>query len=500
MSSVNIRRAVDNIRANITAYTPVVEMIVNGIQAIDELERSDGRISVRALRHAQGRLDAQPTEVIGFEVEDNGVGFTEEHRESFDTLYTDRRIAEGGKGFGRFTCLKYFEDLHVESVYRDGEDFMSRRFRMGKGQDIIVDEKIADSDKFESGTRIRLTGLKKAPSPFEIELVTIAKNLVERLLPYFITQGYACPRIVLSEIDGSRDICLNEFVSNEVEPFIQEMPAGQQQFALPTRDTEEDFLVRVFKFYSPGNRKSRVSLVAHKREVSWSMLHKYIPEFEEEFYERRNNEGGRNYIVKAYVFGSYLDRNVSLERGGFEFAMENDLIYGIAQTDVEKEGAAIARNVMGSEMHLRQEKKKERVQSYVDEEAPWHKDIVSTADLSGMAYNPTSEEIEAHLQREKFSQEREIKKGVARILSETNIEGMGESVVDIVKKISDTSKNDLVHYIAQRRAILDLFGKSLEVNGAGRYATEGVVHDIIFPRRGGHRKNSLWRAQSLDCG
>ena len=78
--------------------------------------------------------------------------------------------------------------------------------------------------------------------------------------------------------------------------------------------------MRVFKLYSPRNQKSRISLVAHKREVSGSGIHKYIPEFEDEFFERDQSgefDRERNYIIKAYVFSPYLDRNVSLERGGF---------------------------------------------------------------------------------------------------------------------------------------------------------------------------------------
>ena len=126
-------------------------------------------------------------------------------------------------------------------------------------------------------------------------------------------------------------------------------------------EKEKEFLVRVFKLYAPRNQKSRISLVAHKREVSGSVLHKYIPEFEDEFYESDGNgkvDQERNYIIKAYVFGPYLDENVSLERGGFEFAMDNDLNHGIAQADIEKAAAAIARDAVGSDITLRQEKEK----------------------------------------------------------------------------------------------------------------------------------------------
>ena len=152
MSNINIKRAVENIRANTTVYTPVVEMIVNAIQAIDESGRTDGKVSVRALRNSQAELFGSLPDVTSFDIQDNGIGFTDEHRDSFDTLYTDRRIGEGGKGFGRFTCLKYFEDLHVKSVYREGSGFKCRSFSMGKDHDIIVREEKMVSEHRDSRT------------------------------------------------------------------------------------------------------------------------------------------------------------------------------------------------------------------------------------------------------------------------------------------------------------------------------------------------------------
>ena len=270
---------------------------------------------------------------------------------------------------------------------------------------------------------------------------TIAKNLVERLLPYFINQDYLCPEIVLSESDGRDQIRLNDFVSNAVSAFIREIVFEENQFTLKSADDEEEFVVRVFKIYAPKNHKSRISLVAHQREVSGSVLHKYIPEFEEQFYEK---EGGgvvgqeRNYIIKAYVFGQYLDRHVSLERGGFEFGMDKDLAFGIGQTEIEKAAAEIARDAVGSDIRLRQEKKRERVQSYVNEEAPWHKKVLSKMDLSEMPWNPVNEIIEGYLQREKFAQELVIKRDVEKILSETSLENVKDKVVEIVDRISET--------------------------------------------------------------
>ena len=493
MSNVNIRRAVGNIRRNTTVYMPVVETIVNAVQAIDELGGAGGRVSVRALRGTQGKLDGGLPDVTGFDIEDNGIGFNDAHRQSFDTLYTDRKIAEGGKGFGRFTCLKYFEDLRVKSVYREDSGFSLRRFSMGKEHDIIVNERVKGSAKTESGTIVSLNSLKGAS--FDARLSTIAKNLTERLLPYFIAQNYVCPEIVLSEADGSGPIQLNEFVSNEVSAFIQEIRVEPNKYTLmASGQVEEEFSVRVFKIYAPKNHSSRISLVAHRREVSGSVLHKYVPEFESEFSEKSASavvDRERNYVIKAYVFGSYLDANVSLERGGFEFTMDRDLFFGIAQMDIETEAASIAKNAIGDEIRLRQEKKREHVRSYVDEEAPWHKDILGEVDLSEMPYNATKEQIETYLHTAKFARERTIKGDVDKLLSEANLGDVRENVVEIVSKISGSSKNELIHYIALRRKILDILGKSLEVDESGSYSSEGVVHDIIFPRKGDTEKTAF---------
>ena len=473
-------------------------MIVNAIQAIEERGEEGGRVFVRALRSTQAELDGFLPDIVGFQIEDNGVGFTDAHRDAFDTLYTDHRIAQGGKGFGRFTCLKYFEDLTVQSVFREGSGFKSRSFSMGKDHDIVIGEKVMPTEGSDSGTIVDLVGLRKEKG-FEKELRTVSRNLVELLLPYFITEGYSCPRIVLSERDNDDQFVLNDFLRNEGSDSIREIPVEPNTFTLQAAEQEEEFLVRVFRIYSPRNQKSRISLVAHQREVSGSILHNYIPEFEDEFYEKEvDAEVGRprNYIIKAYVFGPYLEKNVSLERGGFEFAMEDDLLLGIGQAAIEKDAAMIARDAVGTEISLRAMKKQERLQSYVDEKAPWHKDILGKIDLSEMSYQSTNEDIEALLQREKFAQETAIREDVVKLLGQSTQEDFKEEdfkekVGAIVRRISDTSKNDLIHYIATRREVLQLLERGLESDPSGGYSSEGLVHDIIFPRRGDTENTSF---------
>lgn len=493
MSNVNIRRVVENIRSGTTVYTPLVETIVNAIQAIEAAGARDGKVNIVVERSKQTELDGTIPEVESFIVSDNGIGFTEENRDSFDTLYTDLKLTHGGKGFGRFTCLKYFSDVLIESTFLSSDGHMRRTFRMGKDTEIIVGEKIEPLEAGASGSKVTLSKVKENRFQ-DKQLTTIARSVVERLLPYFIDEEHTCPRVIVEEADGPGRIVLNEFVNNALSALIKEIPLTGNSFSLDTPNGDRQFIVRLFKIYSPRNQRSKISLVADRREVTETSIYNYIPEFIDEFYEQAgaaDDVRDRNFIVKAYVFGPYLDANVSLERGGFEFEKESDLIHGISQADIERNAAEIARQALGETIAARQEKKRKRVQEYVESEAPWHRTIVQDIDLSSMPYNPTAEQIETVFQKEKYNQEVAIRREVAEILTGTGPENLAEGVAGIIERISKTSRNDLVHYIAMRRSVLDIFQRGLELRDDGTHHSEGTVHDIIFPRKGDSERTSF---------
>lgn len=488
MSPINeISRAVENIRANTTIYTAIVEVVVNAIQAIEAKGKSDGLVQIKAGRSGQLETDGSLPSISHFEISDNRVGFTDENRDSFDTLYSDLKIQDGGKGFGRVTCLKYFDRFHVESDYlNDSNGYTYRSFRMGKGKDIIVDEVLSTSKKSESGTTVRLDWLRQGKS-IDKRLDTIARALVEKLLPYFITAGYKCPDIILTESDGSDAVILNDFVNNQISSVIQEITVPLNHFDIGLGETKEHFTVRLFKFFFPKNVKSRISLVAHKREVSSTLLHTYVPEFIDDFYEKSAEETGgvgRNYILKGLRIGNLLGRACVPRTRSFDLDAGGDLLYGIGQTDIEKSAAQVAQEALGTDIISRQEKKKGRVVTYVDEDAPWHKTLLKNLDLTSLPYNPSNEEIELRLQKEKFRQEALLRKEVTQVLAGADLNDLKETVSRLVEAISESSKNDLVHYVALRRNVLDIFSRSLAVDSEGKYQTEGLVHDIIFPRKG----------------
>ena len=282
MSNVNVKRLVENIRSGTNIYTPLVELVVNAIQAIDAKGIQNGLVEIEVLRNGQADIIDRLEDVDGFRVKDNGTGFTKTNRDAFDTLYTEQKIADGGKGFGRFTCLKYFDRVKVSSTFTEDDAFFDRSFRMGLDKDIIVDEMEGPSLAQATGATIEISGIKSVRFP-DKKLETISRVVVERLLPYFVDQDRPCPRVVIREAKNPSDtVSLNDYLGKE-NSQIAEMKVDEGAFSLSANEDEKTFQVRVFKFFAPRTAKSKVSLVAHRREVTDNPLQTYIPEFGEEF-------------------------------------------------------------------------------------------------------------------------------------------------------------------------------------------------------------------------
>src|SRR3546814_5873510 len=111
------------------------------------------------------------------------------------------------------------------------------------------------------------------------------------------------------------------------------------------------------------------------------------------------------FVIKAYVFGDYLNDNVSLERGEFRFQTDADLLNGSSQTDIEQRAAEIAQTSVGAEIAARKQRKQARIVEYVETQAPWHRSLSGEVDFSALPMKTSNQDIELHLQKKKFEKE-----------------------------------------------------------------------------------------------
>ena len=114
---------------------------------------------------------------------------------------------------------------------------------------------------------------------------------------------------------------------------------------------------------------------------------------------------------------------------------------------------------------------------------PWHRILAKEVDFSALPMRPSNQDIELHLQKKKYEKEVVTRTQVTALLNSENPDELGEKISQLIESISDSSKNDLIHYVSMRKCVLDLFSKSLEIGADGKHKSEGEVHDVIMPRK-----------------
>ena len=204
------------------ALFPVYEAVVNSIHSIDELRKQDdsyqGKIIIKVIRSGQTSAfgDAK-SEINGFEIIDNGIGFNEDNFKSFQTLDSDFKIDLGGRGIGRLLWLKAFKSVKITSVFEEKGELFERAFQFSIQND-ISDENYDKSISKMRETSILLKDIHKnylVYLPKTIE--TISRNILEHCLWYFIRTGGA-PDIFI--IDGEESVSLQ----NEFDYLMHEAP------------------------------------------------------------------------------------------------------------------------------------------------------------------------------------------------------------------------------------------------------------------------------------
>lgn len=501
MSKINIDRIVKDIKSKTTSLTPIIEAICNSIDAIDS-KRTDGTIDIIVKRNNNPSFDFDTVhlpDIDSIDIIDNGIGFTEENKDSFDTYRSGFKMSNGGKGFGRFMYLKYFNHVSIESIFCENGKYKKRCFTFGHADEIIENETIVDiefNETIHTGTILHLTSIKD--HDLDKGLDVIARKLVERLLAFFVTGGENTPKITIKEEGGSNPIVLNNYIGKD--SAIQQV-GKEEPITLKGRTKDWEFLVKTYKIYYSA-LTNKICLTANMREVTDSALHNYVPEFKETMFEITNGIQ-KNFMIKAYVQGTYLDENVTTERDGFNFGKEDDLYSDLSEKQIMKAVAQIVKNYFVADIEKRYNDKKQKVEHYVYNHAPWNKTLLKDVDMESIPIGISDFDLEMRFQKIKFDKEQTARIALKELQDkhskneEETEDTLEDEINEILKNVTDTAKNDLAHYVCQRRKIIELFDDLRKRIDGGKSHKESELHNLIFPmikddRDVEYEEHNLW--------
>lgn len=469
------------------ALLPLLEAVVNGIQAVDSqvVGSSDsGRVSVRVHRDSQGEFDFGSTgpgrvalkPIVGFSIEDNGVGFTPENMASFETLDSDFKADIGCRGVGRLLWLKAFDRVSIESSYRDVDgDFRERCFRFSVEREV---EHEGETGVFGgTGTVVHLSGFKddyQRNAPKGVD--SIAREVFEHCVWYFLRPGGA-PDVTIA--DEHESVSLGELMHEFVYSALP-----RTRFEV---EGEAFDMVNLCLKSSTRNAVPRLYWCAASRVVSEENLTGKVPGL----YGRLRDEASTEFTYVCYLTSDFLDAHVRSDRTAFDIPervvgqmLSNELsldgIRGHLLEEVEK--------LLAGPLEAARNLGRDRIHKFVSNHAPRYRPVLARLEALGVTVDPSVKDRDLELQLHSYLQKLEAVTFVEgqAIFAEAGSEppeDYSKRLAKYIDTVNDINKSDLAAYVSRRRVILDILARLIRADERGKYCREDAIHSLLIPMR-----------------
>lgn len=459
---------------------PLFEAVVNSIHSIDSAIQEDkipsiseGEINIKIIRSNQtSAFEEDKADIAGFEILDNGLGFNNQNFESFQTLDSEHKIELGCRGVGRLLWLKAFNRVSVTSTFEEAGSISTRSFEFNVNNDIHKEVK-RETPKERIKTSIKLLEIKKEYSKYLRKMpLTIARDLLEHILWYFIRKGGA-PEIFI--VDGTEKISLQ----NEYDTMMLNA-SSPSTFKIKSKEFE----ITHVKLKSSLQNKHIINYSAANRVVKEESLQGKIPGLFGFL-----NDGDENFAYMCFLTSDYLTEKVAPERVGFNISESVEGIFAedeISFSEIREKALEEISKYLDQYLVDNRLKGIERVKKFVDEKAPRYRPILDRISENDKIVDPSISDkdldIKLHTYLTYF--ESQLLAEGHDLLVPRSIEDQedySQRIDDYLSKASDLKRSDLANYVAHRKVILDLLSKAIERNQDGRYSKEDVLHKLIMP-------------------
>lgn len=468
--ALDLRGRLRNFRlAPSRGLVPVFEAIINSIHAIDAAGRSRGRISVELMRTTQQEMslgdgEASLAPISGFRITDDGLGFNDENYQSFQTSDSSYKLRLGGRGVGRFTWLKAFAHVRVESTYRVRAGGLRRRAFSFSFDGLSDEADEAAPAESREGTTVQLGELLTEYSGHvPKKLGTLGQRVLVHCL--FAVRGATNPVDVLI-VDGGETFNVSAEIAE----------------ALRTAETDERevlgdrFTMTHLRLTSAEVSSHRVAFLANRREVCADVILPHVK-------GRLATHEGDGFWWITLVESSALDRSVSSERDTFLFPEAPDPLFPqqLSMQRLREELMPVVTERLEPYLAPLRQRSRDQVRAYVQNEAPEYRHLLAMRAELVEALPPdlAPERLDLELHRLNYKLEAEVREKGARLAREPRVD---EAAYDeFLSEANAVGKANLAKYVLQRRMILTLLKSALTRTAEGRYELEEAVHKIIFP-------------------
>ena len=462
---------------------PLFEAISNSIDAIHEAGETKGRIDIEIVRDQNSMFASLETnaqrqlaDIEGFVVRDNGIGFTEKNYREFNIADTTNKAGSGGKGVGRFTWLKTFKTVKIESQFFEGSEHKLRKFAFVSVGNGIEGYEFNSTAGEKRETTISLADYiepyrRRCPKSDDV----IAAFIVEEFLDLFV--GSSRPKLLLHDPLADYDIDLYQFYDTKMVK-----QSKRQEYEIKGNP----FVLVDVQLHTTHISEHRIYLCARDRAVEPEKL--TLPNLP----SRLKTEEGEEFIYSVYVSAPILTETVNADRTGFDLPEDNaDSPSGeLSLSEIREFVREHAKEYLSEYIEPLKQKKRERIEKYASEEGLMFKPILRrlTNAFDDIGIEASDSEIDQRLYQEYQRVQLDLRKRTQRLLEDADHPEYSEyqafeaRLLENLGEISEMNQSALVNYVKQRKAVIEFMRKLLSQQSDGSYSLEAKVHSLICPR------------------
>lgn len=458
-------------RLNVSLEKSLAEAVVNSIHA------GANSINVQLLN---SNSSFRAVKII-----DNGEGFTTSNLDSFFKLHSDFKKAKGGKGVGRATWYRFFDNVSIESFFH--EDGKQWKLHFSLPRNATESRIVKDNIIFEKNTTtVELTSYQGDPL-LGFNAASMKQFLLKELLVMLITKKEAGSEVNIEIGVFDDGQCIEtETISDSDLPNIKSTVA----FSLSLFDKTFDFsLLCIHASFSTKNSVV-TGFIAGERTISNfetalglkiqaptnSYTGQYLFLLDSTFFnDNKYTTEGRDRVI----FPDTLD----LHGNNFKENLKEKLISAIADFfDQEVPCHAEERTRIVNEIY-------ELYPQYLSSE---YRQIIDSVLLETVGRVDRFEVLKK-LNRHDFAKEYSFKADLERLLGNNKVsDDLKNETIDFAQKTTEQAKGVLANYFWYRKVIIDQLQKLREDNEK----SEDVLHELFFARYETQvqtsLKNCLW--------
>jgi len=444
--------------------------------------------------------------IKSFSITDNGVGFTDENYEKFTSVIY-KTNHEGGKGLGRMAFLKVFKDVHINSVFREGENVFSRDFKFSVDKE-PEDNKKQESNELPTQTTIRFDEIK---SDFLENTKQSMEKYRDEILEYFYIFLYFLrgnnKTFEIKLIDDCGAISETRINTQQLnlDKVSEESFSLKGPVDLKGIDYFENFEILHIK--TKNLKDNNAYYVVDERSAGEIKKLNLPPASLED-------ETGFVYHYHLYLKSTYFNRFLNESRTTLSIPSDGKKanVNVITEEKIAAELNSRIEKFLSYEIGILNKRNEEKIKATLGDS---ENNITSNASaymyilnddsakkelLSEIKYTETAKNIltkvrvfHEELQRKTVNQINELIEKIKKHSKDMDLDKLREEIDNLSKKVNMENSVNLSSYIMYRKYVLNLFGEALDIYKNNSTQNEALFHNLLLHRGAVNSTDSnLW--------